>query len=71
MKYLKTGLLWLMGALYIAAGIYHFVDPAFYVKIMPPYLPWHLELVYLSGVAEILLGALVLIPATRSLAAWG
>ncbi len=39
MKYLKTGLLWLMGALYIAAGIYHFVDPAFYVKIMPPYSP--------------------------------
>ena len=43
----------------------------FYVKIMPPYLPWHLELVYLSGVAEIVLAVLVLIPKWTSLAAWG
>jgi uncharacterized membrane protein len=71
MHYVKTGMLWLMGLLYLAAGINHFVHPEFYVKIMPPYLPWHLELVYLSGVAEILLGGLVLIPRTRSLAAWG
>jgi uncharacterized membrane protein len=70
-SYFKPGLLWLMGILYIAAGVNHFANPNFYVKIMPPYLPWHLELVYLSGVAEILLGALVLVPRLRSLAAWG
>lgn len=71
MRYLKIGLLWLMGTLYMAAGLNHFLHPDFYVKIMPPYLPWHLELVYLSGVAEILLGALVLVPQWRALAAWG
>jgi uncharacterized membrane protein len=71
MSYFKMGLLWLMSLLFLAAGINHFVHPEFYVKIMPPYLPWHLELVYISGVAEILLGGLVLIPQTRALAAWG
>ncbi len=71
MRMIKLTLLWIMGLLYIAAGVNHFVHPDFYVKIMPPYLPWHLELVYISGVAEFLLGVLVLIPQTRSLAAWG
>lgn len=49
----------------------HFVNPAFYLKMMPPSLPWHLALVYLSGVAEIALGLLVLIPKYTRLAAWG
>lgn len=68
---IKTALLWLMGFAYIAAGVMHFVSPEFYLPMMPPYLPWHLELVYLSGLAEIVLGVAVLIPATRVLAAWG
>ena len=46
------------------------MSPEFYVAIMPPYLPWHLELVYLSGVAEILCGVGLLFPRTRVLAAW-
>jgi uncharacterized membrane protein len=66
----KRVLLWLMAAFYVAAGVNHFLDPGFYVAIMPPYLPWHLELVYLSGVAEILCGVGLLIPRTRVLAAW-
>jgi uncharacterized membrane protein len=71
MRYFKLFMLWLMGIAFVAAGRLHFVRPDFYVKIMPPYLPWHLELVYLSGVAEILLGLLVLIPKCRWLGAWG
>ncbi len=67
----KKALLYLMGALYVFAGVMHFVRPDFYVQIMPPYLPWHLELVYLSGIAEIVLGIAVLIPAWRVPAAWG
>lgn len=38
---------------------------------MPLYLPWHLELVYLSGGLEVALGILLLIPRYASLAAWG
>jgi uncharacterized membrane protein len=41
---------------FVAAGIGHFVNEDFFVAIMPPYLPAHLELVYLSGAFEILGG---------------
>lgn len=61
----------LLGVLFIAAGVLHFVVPSFYVAIMPPYLPYHRALVYLSGVAEVLGGIGVLLPATRRLAGWG
>ena len=43
----------------------------FYVRIMPPYLPAPLTLVYLSGLAEIALGAGLLIPRIQRQAAWG
>jgi uncharacterized membrane protein len=55
----------------IGAGTMHFVRPEFYLKIMPPYLPWHLALVYLSGLFEIAFGALLLVPRFSHLAAWG
>ena len=38
---------------------------------MPNYLPWHLALVYVSGVAEIAGGVGAIIPQTRRLAGWG
>lgn len=58
-------------ALYVAAGSMHFLKPAPYVRIMPPFLPWPLALVYISGAAEIA-GGLGLLPvATRRAAAWG
>jgi len=62
---------WLLGVLFVLAGINHLVRPEFYVNIMPPYLPWHLELVYASGDCEVLLGVLVLIPRFTAAAAWG
>jgi uncharacterized membrane protein len=71
MRKLKLILKWLFGIGFVLAGINHFLHPYLYVKIMPPYLPWHLELVYLSGVLEIALGVLLLIPACTTLAAWG
>ncbi|MCA9604834.1 MAG: DoxX family protein [Myxococcales bacterium] len=60
-----------MGALYVAAGVNHFVNEAFYVAIMPPWIPWHRAMVAISGVAEILLGILVWIPKTRRIGGWG
>lgn len=71
MSRIKRVSLWLLAAFYVVAGVNHFISPDFYMQIMPPYLPWHLELVYLSGVAEIALGVAVLFPQTRVLAAWG
>ena len=67
----KRALLWLMGTLYIVAGVLHFVATDAYLPLMPPWLPVHRALILLSGAAEVVLGALVLVPATRRLAAWG
>ena len=53
------------------AGTMHFVNPEFFMKIMPPYLPLHKELVLLSGFCEVLLGVLLLIPRCSPFAAWG
>lgn len=62
---------WLYGVLFTLAGANHFVHTDFYVNIMPPYLPWHTALVYISGMAEMLLGILLLFRRTERLAAWG
>ncbi len=61
----------LLSIAFVAAGASHFLNPDFYVAIMPPYLPAHRELVYLSGLFEILGGLGVLLPHTRSAAGWG
>lgn len=55
----------------IGAGTMHFVNPGFFLKIMPPYLPMHEELVLVSGVFEVVLGVLLLIPRCSRLASWG
>ena len=67
----KQVLLWVQVVFYVFAGIQHFRVPHFYVPMMPPYLPWHAELVFLSGVAEVLCGLGLALPQTRKLAAWG
>jgi uncharacterized membrane protein len=68
---LRTALRWLLTIGMVLAGINHFIDPATYVAMMPSALPWHLELVYASGVFEILGGLGLIFPRTRRLAGWG
>ena len=58
--------LWFMGG-----GVTHFTNPDFYVAIMPPYIGWQLELVYISAVFEILGAIGILIPAFRQWAGNG
>ena len=53
---------------YVLVGIKHFIDPNFFLAIVPPYLPYHLELVYISGLFEILFGVMILFPKYRY---WG
>ncbi len=61
----------MLAALMVGAGVMHFLIPSFFVKIVPPYLPLHQELVALSGAIEILLGVLLMVPKWSRLAAWG
>ena len=60
-----------MAAFYFCVGVLHMVKPKLFLKIIPPYLPKPLLLVFLSGVAEMLLGIGLMIPATQTLSAWG
>ena len=55
---------------YAGAGINHIVYPDFYLKIMPLWLSWHKELVFISGVAEVFCALLLLFTSTRRLGAW-
>ena len=71
MNILKLAGKCIFATIFLVAGVGHFTSTDFFVKIMPPYLPFHRELVYLSGVFEIALGVLLLIPQTTRLAAWG
>lgn len=68
---LKLILKYVLGVFFVLAGLYHFINPDYYLTIMPPYLPWHLFLVYLSGFFEIVLGGLLLVTKFMRIAAWG
>ncbi|MBA4168560.1 MAG: DoxX family protein [Chitinophagaceae bacterium] len=67
---MKKTFLYIQAIFYVLAGINHFWRPAVYAAIMPPWLPWHAQFVYISGILEILFGGLLLPSVTRKLAAW-
>jgi uncharacterized membrane protein len=48
----------------------HFISPQFFLNIMPPFIPFHLEIVYISGVAEIIIGAMLFVNNYKVIAAW-
>ncbi|MEA1787546.1 DoxX family protein [Arenibacter sp. GZD96] len=63
--------LYLMAALYVVAGIMHFVKPKVYLRIMPRYLPYPKLLVALSGVLELVLGIALCFAQTKNSAVYG
>ncbi|MDT0648083.1 hypothetical protein RM545_15420 [Zunongwangia sp. F260] len=63
--------LYFMAGIYIIAGLMHFIRPRMYMRIMPRYLPAHKALVYVSGIAEIILGAALLFEISRNIAVSG
>ena len=71
MNKIRTLSKYLLALFMVGAGTLHFIRPDFYLNIMPPYLPFHLELVYLSGFIELVLGLLLLVPRCSRFAAWG
>ena len=67
----KVLLTYAMGLGYILVGISHFYNTAFFLKIMPPSFPFHLESVYLSGFFEIIFGIGIMLNSLRKYASWG
>jgi len=68
---MKATLRIVLALFFIGAGVNHFIVTDFYLRMMPTYLPLHLELVQISGVAEVVLGVLLLVPDQAAVAAWG
>ncbi len=71
METIRVVLRWALALFFVAAGLNHFRAPEVYFGMMPPWLPWRLELNVISGAAEVLGGLGLLVPATRRLAGWG
>ena len=60
-----------MGAVYVVAGVLHFLAPASFERVVPSSLPRPRALVYVSGVAEVALGVGVWFERTRRPSVWG
>ena len=56
-----------LGVFYILGGINHFINPGFYLPLIPDYFPKPSLLNILSGAGEVLAGIAVLLPSTRKL----
>jgi len=71
-KAIKYISIYLMIYFYISVGIRHFTDPNWFLYIIPPYLEFiGIELVYLSGFFEVILGTLLIFKKTRKIGAYG
>jgi uncharacterized membrane protein len=50
---------------FLLGGVTHFTATNMFVSIMPPYIPFHVEIVYLTGVMEICAALCLLLPKAR------
>ena len=71
MSALRAGLRWVLAIFFVVAGANHFRDPATYLGMMPPWLPWPEAANLVSGAAEVVGGIGLLVPARRRWAGWG
>jgi uncharacterized membrane protein len=70
---LRTLVRLLLAALFLFAGTIHLRHPELFLPVMPPWIPFHLPCIEISGVFELLGGLGLLIPARpiQFLAGWG
>lgn len=61
-----------LASFFVLAGANHFVTPEWYLEHqMPPWIPFPLAALYVSGLAEVLGGIGLLVPRLRRWAGWG
>ena len=61
---------YLLGLILVIAGFFHIQKPKIFLSIMPDYLPAHKLLVLVSGIAEMVLGFMLLTEQGQNSAAW-
>ena len=71
MRYIKLFTIYFMSIAYTYVGVRHFIDPDFFLAIMPNYLSMHLFFVYLTGLMEVVFGFLLAFRKTRKFASYG
>ncbi len=45
---------WVVISAFLLSGVFHLINPAGFMFLMPPWLPEPISLIYLSGVAELI-----------------
>ena len=60
----------LLVGIFTASGTVHLVRPQTFEPLMPTFVPAHREVIYASGVLELVCAAALLHPATRRAAGW-
>ena len=70
-KWSQIGSLLCLSIFFCFIGFDHFINPTFYLNIMPQEWPLKLEAVYISGLFEIIGGISILFSKLRKFAGWG
>jgi uncharacterized membrane protein len=70
-KALKYAGLVMVSLFFAIGGQAHFTSTAFFVSIVPPYVPWPLMTVYITGVLELIGAVAIWVPRWRSWAGLG
>lgn len=61
--------LFFLSLVLIVAGLVHLITPDVFLPVMPEFIPFHLEIIYLTGVLELILGAGLLFKRTQDFSA--
>ena len=66
LDFILRGFLFLV---FFSTGLGHFLETDFYLKMMPPYIPFHLGIVLVTGFCECLMAIFIIIPETKKYSA--
>ena len=67
----RFGLRLVLAAFYLGAGILHLKSPQGFIKIVPVFVPWPAQVVWLTGLAEIAGAIGLMVPRLRKAAGIG
>ncbi|NVJ86172.1 MAG: hypothetical protein HWE15_07685 [Algoriphagus sp.] len=70
MKLIRMGL-YLMAGFYLIGGLNHFLNPSFYLPLIPEYFPEKEFINYLAGIFEISFSICLLLKRFRKIASYG
>ena len=71
MNRLRAAARWALGVAFVAAGVNHFLNPDWYLPLIPPVLPAPAFWNAVAGTAELAGGLGLFVPKLRRAASWG